>query len=137
MERGPASDGYDVGPITSIDISLANLVGSTNVLRRYEEELRAKGKRYALENARNLMHQPLLSGVMEGQATDLEIEAREMLRIREFTCLALPTLLESVDSGMRNLPPTAQVAGQQGDATHEGAADTENVEVHEYSLSLS
>jgi len=42
-----------------------------------------KGKRFALENSRNLMHQPLLSGVMEGQATDLEIEAREMLRIRE------------------------------------------------------
>ena len=42
-----------------------------------------KGKRYALRNARNLLHQPLLSGVMEGQATDIEIEAREMLRIRE------------------------------------------------------
>ncbi|MDX2118919.1 MAG: ATP-dependent Clp protease proteolytic subunit [Planctomycetota bacterium] len=42
-----------------------------------------KGKRYTLTNARNLMHQPLLSGVMEGQATDLEIEAREMLRIRD------------------------------------------------------
>lgn len=43
----------------------------------------AKGKRYALPNARNLMHQPLIGGVLEGQATDLEIEAREMLRIRE------------------------------------------------------
>jgi len=43
----------------------------------------AKGKRFALPNARNLMHQPLLSGVMEGQATDLEIEAREMLRVRD------------------------------------------------------
>lgn len=43
----------------------------------------AKGKRFALSNARNLMHQPLIAGVMEGQATDLEIEAREMLRIRE------------------------------------------------------
>ena len=42
-----------------------------------------KGKRFALPNARNLMHQPLLSGVMEGQATDIEIEAREMLRLRE------------------------------------------------------
>ncbi|MFZ4573016.1 MAG: ATP-dependent Clp protease proteolytic subunit [Phycisphaerales bacterium] len=42
-----------------------------------------KGKRYTLTNARNLMHQPLLGGVMEGQATDLEIEAREMLRIRD------------------------------------------------------
>lgn len=42
-----------------------------------------KGKRYSLSNARNLMHQPLISGVMEGQATDLEIEAREMLRLRD------------------------------------------------------
>lgn len=43
----------------------------------------AKKKRYALANSRNLMHQPLLGGVMEGQATDLEIEAREMIRLRE------------------------------------------------------
>ncbi len=42
-----------------------------------------KGKRFSLPLARNLMHQPLLSGVMEGQATDIEIEAREMLRLRE------------------------------------------------------
>ena len=42
-----------------------------------------KGKRYALKNARNLMHQPLISGIMEGQATDLEIEAKEMLRLRD------------------------------------------------------
>ena len=42
-----------------------------------------KGKRYALPNARNLMHQPLIGGVLEGQATDLEIEAREMLRLRD------------------------------------------------------
>lgn len=42
-----------------------------------------KGKRFSLPNSRNLMHQPLLGGVMEGQATDLEIEAREMLRLRD------------------------------------------------------
>ncbi|MCH7545434.1 MAG: ATP-dependent Clp protease proteolytic subunit [Planctomycetes bacterium] len=42
-----------------------------------------KGKRYTLPYARNLMHQPLMTGVIEGQATDLEIEAREMLRIRD------------------------------------------------------
>ena len=42
-----------------------------------------KGKRYALPNAENLMHQPLLGGVMEGQATDLEIEARHILRLRD------------------------------------------------------
>ncbi len=43
----------------------------------------AKGKRFSLPNARNLMHQPLLYGVLEGQATDLEIEAKEMLRLRD------------------------------------------------------
>ncbi len=42
-----------------------------------------KGKRFALRNSRNLMHQPLVSGVIEGQATDIEIEARETLRIRD------------------------------------------------------
>ena len=42
----------------------------------------SKGKRFSLPNSKNLMHQPLLSGVIEGQATDLEIEAREMLRVR-------------------------------------------------------
>lgn len=41
------------------------------------------GKRYTLPNAKNLMHQPMLAGVLEGQATDLEIEAREMLRLRD------------------------------------------------------
>jgi|SRR5688572_12388555 len=42
-----------------------------------------KGKRFCLPNSKNLLHQPLLGGVLEGQATDLEIEAREMLRLRE------------------------------------------------------
>ncbi len=43
----------------------------------------AKGHRFALPHAENLMHQPLLAGVLEGQATDLEIEARHILRMRE------------------------------------------------------
>ena len=42
-----------------------------------------KDKRYTLPLAKNLMHQPLLAGILEGQATDLEIEAREMLRLRD------------------------------------------------------
>lgn len=41
------------------------------------------GKRYILPNGRVLLHQPLISGVMQGAATDLEIEAREILRLRE------------------------------------------------------
>lgn len=41
----------------------------------------AKGKRYALPNARIMIHQPL--GGVEGQATDIDIHAREILKIRE------------------------------------------------------
>jgi ATP-dependent Clp protease protease subunit len=41
------------------------------------------GKRYMLPNGRILLHQPLLGGVSEGQASDLSIQANEMLRTRE------------------------------------------------------
>ncbi len=41
----------------------------------------AKGKRYALPNSRILMHQPM--GGAQGQATDIEIYTKEMLRIRD------------------------------------------------------
>ena len=41
------------------------------------------GKRFILPNSRVLLHQPLISGVMQGAATDLEIEAKEILRLRE------------------------------------------------------
>jgi ATP-dependent Clp protease protease subunit len=41
------------------------------------------GKRFLLANNRVLIHQPLLSGELIAPATDLEIEAKEMLRLRE------------------------------------------------------
>lgn len=41
-----------------------------------------KGKRFMLNNSRILLHQPLISGVLEGPATDLDIQAKEILRIR-------------------------------------------------------
>jgi ATP-dependent Clp protease protease subunit len=41
----------------------------------------AKGKRYALPNARVMVHQP--SGGAQGQATDIEIQAREILTLRK------------------------------------------------------
>ncbi len=40
----------------------------------------AKGKRYCLPNARIMIHQP--SGGIQGQATDIEIQAREILALR-------------------------------------------------------
>ena len=42
-----------------------------------------KGKRYVLPNAEVMLHQPLIGGVLQGQATDLAIEAKHMLRIRD------------------------------------------------------
>jgi len=41
----------------------------------------AKGKRYALPNSRVMIHQPLLGG-LGGQASDIEIHARELLKIK-------------------------------------------------------
>ena len=41
----------------------------------------AKGKRLALPNSRVMIHQP--SGGAQGQATDIEIQAREILKLRE------------------------------------------------------
>ena len=42
----------------------------------------AKGKRYMLPHARNMIHQP--SGGAEGQATDIEIQAREILKMKRY-----------------------------------------------------
>ena len=44
----------------------------------------AAKKRFALPNSRILIHQPLMSG-LSGQATDIDIHAREIIRIREIT----------------------------------------------------
>jgi ATP-dependent Clp protease, protease subunit len=44
----------------------------------------AKGKRFTLPHARVLIHQPSLGG-LSGQATDIDIQAREILRMREIT----------------------------------------------------
>jgi ATP-dependent Clp protease protease subunit len=40
------------------------------------------GKRFLLANSRVLLHQPMISGVLQGPATDLDIEAKEILRLR-------------------------------------------------------
>jgi ATP-dependent Clp protease protease subunit len=46
-----------------------------------------KGKRYSLPHARIMIHQP--AGGFQGQATDIEIQAREILRVKE----ALDTIM--------------------------------------------
>jgi ATP-dependent Clp protease, protease subunit len=42
-----------------------------------------KGKRYSLPNSRVVIHQPWIQGGLGGQATDIDIHARELLRTRE------------------------------------------------------
>ncbi len=41
----------------------------------------AKGKRFALPHSRVLLHQPLMSG-LQGQATDIDIHAKDLMRLR-------------------------------------------------------
>lgn len=43
----------------------------------------ANGKRFLLRNSRMLLHQPLIGGVLEGAATDLAIEAEEIVKLRK------------------------------------------------------
>jgi ATP-dependent Clp protease protease subunit len=66
---------YVTPPITTICIGQAASMGAVLLAAG------AKGKRYALPNARIMIHQP--SGGAQGQATDISIAAREILRIRE------------------------------------------------------
>ena len=42
-----------------------------------------RGKRFALPNSRIMIHQPLISGGLGGQASDIEIHARELLKLKE------------------------------------------------------
>ena len=42
-----------------------------------------KGKRFALPNSRIMIHQPLISGGLGGQASDIEIHARELIKIKQ------------------------------------------------------
>ena len=62
-------------PVSTVCIGMAASMGSLLLTAG------AKGKRYALPNARIMVHQP--SGGAQGQATDIEIQAREILFTRK------------------------------------------------------
>ena len=61
-------------PVSTICVGQAASMGALLLLAG------AKGKRFALPNARIMIHQPL--GGAEGQATDIDIQAREILRLK-------------------------------------------------------
>lgn len=63
-------------PVTTLITGLAASMGSVLSLAASPK------RRFATENSRIMVHQPRLSGVIQGQATDLEIQAREMLKTR-------------------------------------------------------
>lgn len=63
-------------PVYTIVTGLAASFGSLLSLAA------GKGKRFATKNARIMIHQPLIGGVIKGAATDLDIQAQEMLKAR-------------------------------------------------------
>ncbi|SRR6266545_828097 len=69
---------YVKAPISTVAVGRAASFGTIILMAG------RKGRRFALPNARIHMHQPLISGRgLTGQATDLDIHAREILRIKE------------------------------------------------------
>jgi ATP-dependent Clp protease protease subunit len=78
----------------------------------------SSGKRFALPNSRVLIHQPSMGG-LSGQATDIDIQAREILRMRDITnqLLARHTgqSLEKIEGDVeRDFIMTAQQAQEYG-----------------------
>lgn len=65
---------YLKSPVSTVCIGQAASMGSLLLTAG------AKGKRYSLPNSRIMIHQP--SGGAQGQATDIEIQAREILKLR-------------------------------------------------------
>lgn len=63
-------------PVFTLVTGLAASMGSLLSL------VAGKGKRFATPNSRIMIHQPLIGGVIRGQATDLDIQAKEMLKTR-------------------------------------------------------
>lgn len=64
-------------PVTTLVTGLAASMGSVLSL------CAAPKRRFATSNARIMIHQPMIGGVIKGQATDLEIQAKEILKTRE------------------------------------------------------
>ena len=72
----------------------------------------AAGKRYALPNSRILIHQPL--GGAQGQATDIDIQAKEILRIREeLTIILAKHSGQSMEKLRRDTERDFFMSGQQ------------------------
>lgn len=70
-------------PVSTVCIGLAASMASILL------SVGKKGKRYIWPNGRVLIHQPSIGGVIQGPASDLEIQAREIVRTKERTAAIL------------------------------------------------
>lgn len=81
---GSVDDGFAIwdqlkmitAPVSTLVTGLAASMGSILSL------CASKGQRFATPQARFMIHQPMIGGVIQGQATDLDIQAREILKTR-------------------------------------------------------
>ncbi len=82
---GSIDDGFAIwdqihlisSPVKTLITGLAASMGSILSLAA------KKGNRYATPNTRIMIHQPHIGGVIQGQATDLDIQAKEILKTRK------------------------------------------------------
>jgi ATP-dependent Clp protease protease subunit len=72
---------YDTMQFIKPDVQ-TNCIGQAASIAAVLLAAGAKGKRYSLPNSRILIHQPWMSG-LGGQATDIDLAAKEILRMRE------------------------------------------------------
>ena len=112
-------------PVSTIAVGMAASMGTILLTAG------TKGKRYALPNATIHLHQPL--GGVQGQAVDIEIEAREILRIRDLlnsvlkqhTGLTDELILKYTDRNFYMTPTMAKELGVIDDVLAKSASPTE------------
>jgi ATP-dependent Clp protease protease subunit len=112
-------------PVSTIAVGMAASMGTILLTAG------TKGKRYALPNATIHLHQPL--GGVQGQAVDIEIEAREILRIRDLlnsvlklhTGLTDELILKYTDRNFYMTPTMAKELGVIDDVLSKSASPTE------------
>jgi len=82
---GSVTDGlgiYDIMQFVKCDVA-TTCIGMAASMGSLLLSAGTRGKRYVLPNARIMIHQPLISGGLSGQASDIEIHARELIRMKE------------------------------------------------------
>ena len=117
---------YIHAPISTIAVGMAASMGTILLTAG------TKGRRLALPNATIHLHQPL--GGVQGQAVDIEIEAREILRVRDLlngilrqhTGLSDDDILKYTDRNFYMTPEKAKELGVIDDVLYSSSKDERN-----------